>query len=746
MKKLCTIFFITAISLIFILYGFPGVSAQEANSDEFTLEEVTVTAEKREEDVQKIAISMTAITGSVIRDQAMVDLMSVLEEVPALTMMEWGDGRQLFIRGIGANQSELDPGVIMMFDGVYSGRAEALNLAMYDLDRIEVLRGPQGTLYGKNAIGGSVNVISQAPILGTYEGFANLQVGNYGLYHVDGAVNVPFNDNFAIRVAGLRELRDGYFSNNANESNLEAARFKAKYEPNDSLSVILTTEYSYMGGLDKPMGMGAVPMYMSEEILETIPGFPFYPAVGAYNPDDPWWMDDGAEAPGQRHRKFFINQIDFNYDFNLFRLTLLPSYVHSNRVVYNAQGVGNPEAEDQYSVEARLTSPEDSKLEWLFGLYYIQSEDKPIDQADYFETPHDIDANDEDDYIEYRTSDVPVYSYAAFAQATYPWTDRFRLTGGVRYTKDDKYRDVGMRSIDGAYDTGLIDVSVKYDKTTFKAGFEYDLREDSMLYGGVQTGYKAGGFTPATVPPIHYDPEDNISYSIGSKNRFMNDRIQINGEAYYYEYTGFQISCNTQVPVAIPEQYLPCYDDPGGCQGPLTEFGGFIATADTGKSYGAEVETRFLITANDEASLTLTYSDAKYGETDTSEAGQFPTLLTDPILSNKSVSLNPKWTIDLGYEHSWDLANGGRIVAEGQFFLSAGYWNTIEQWYPGAWTEGYHKSNAFLKYFSPGDKWSLNTWVRNIENADPTLFVFPWYRRMIGDPRTYGLNFTYRWQ
>jgi iron complex outermembrane receptor protein len=144
--------------------------------------------------------------------------------------------------------------------------------------------------------------------------------------------------------------------------------------------------------------------------------------------------------------------------------------------------------------------------------------------------------------------------------------------------------------------------------------------------------------------------------------------------------------------------------------------------------------------------LTLTYSDAKYGETDTSEAGQFPTLLTDPILSNKTVSLNPEWTIDLGYEHSWNLANGGRIAAEGQFFLSDGYWNTIEQWYPGAWTEGYHKSNAFLKYFSPSDKWSLNAWVRNIENADPTLFVFPWYRRMIGDPRTYGLTFTYRWQ
>jgi len=167
----------------------PGGPA--ANGD--SLQEVVVTAEKRMENAQTTAIAITAISGDDIAAHAENQLDTTLRDVPSLQVQSTPQGGEIYIRGVGANGDSnfIDPSVALSFDGVYSGRSERLAAALYDINRIEVLRGPQGTIYGRDADGGAVNVISNGPIIGDSESRINLQVGNYNLAHIDAAQNIP---------------------------------------------------------------------------------------------------------------------------------------------------------------------------------------------------------------------------------------------------------------------------------------------------------------------------------------------------------------------------------------------------------------------------------------------------------------------------------------------------------------------------------------------------------------------------
>jgi len=752
MKKTLFYFFSVFILAGLVLSTGPVAIAQD-DQDTFMLEEITVTAEKREENVQKTAISIAAITGNVIRDEAKISLDSLLKEVPAVHIQKSPQGGQPYIRGVGSNgdSNAVDPSVAVMFDGVYSGRAEALEMSMYDLARVEVLRGPQGTLYGRNATGGTVNVVSQAPLLGETEFVVNAQAGNYSLYHFDGAINVPVGDSLAFRVAALREKRDGYFSNGGRESDLTGVRLRALYEPSEKFSLLLTGEYSNQQGLDNT----------TVAVAHDVPP-PFVPFPFRYqpNPDDPWEVDEDHPAD-IKDITFETVSLQMEYDFSWTTLTLLPAYTHSDRWVRSDLITGTlfsdalPEGgailEDQYTFEARLSSPAESKLIWQTGIYYLYSKNGG-------ENADGDQVIEETNYISYSTGTTPTKSMALFGQATYPLTDEFRLTFGGRYTKDDKEENYGYRSYDDAYllyDTGLEDSSSDYSSFTWKAGAEYDLADENMLYFTISTGYKAGGFVKPAAPPITYDPEYLTAFEIGSKNRFLDNRLQVNAEIYYYNYEDYQVTGNYQAPLPVPTESLACYDplnpynqddENSSCYGQLTMFSAFTANADTGTNYGGEIETQFLLTAVDEITVKAAYTKAEYGDVDISIMTNLPPgALSAPFLSGQEVSNTPEWSANLGYSHSFDLPNGGRITAKAQAMFSAGYWTTIEQWWEGAWQDDYHKTDAFLTYYAPNDTWNINVWVKNIEDEAQTQFTFPLWRKMISDPRTFGVNFAARW-
>jgi iron complex outermembrane receptor protein len=214
------------------------------------LQVVVVTADHRPVTVQKTAASITSVGGEAMREKGQTTLSDALQDVPAVEMQASPQGGQLFIRGVGTSGDSnwIDPSVSLMFDGVYSGRAERVFASMYDIDRVEVLRGPQGTLYGRNATGGSMNIISESPS-NKLEGALNAQVGSYKLRYLDAALNVPVSEALALRLALMREKRDGYFSNGGGAADRTGVRLKALFKPSKDVSVLATVDVLESKGL-----------------------------------------------------------------------------------------------------------------------------------------------------------------------------------------------------------------------------------------------------------------------------------------------------------------------------------------------------------------------------------------------------------------------------------------------------------------------------------------------------------------
>ncbi|MBN1627443.1 MAG: TonB-dependent receptor plug domain-containing protein, partial [Deltaproteobacteria bacterium] len=253
MRKSFTFFFKCFVGVCIIFFTFTMAFAQESTSEEFTLEEITVTAEKRVENVQDTSMAITVISEDTLRNEALNTLGAAMKDAAGVEVASSITGGQIYIRGIGAYGGE--PSTAVLFDEVYSGRSLAISSSMYDIGRVEVLRGPQGTLYGRNATGGIVNVVSNNPT-DKFEILGNMQIGNYNLKHFDGAINIPLSEKWAARVALLQETRDGYLSCGAADSNRFSTRVKVLFNASEKFTVLATYDYNW----EKSHGNNTVPI------------------------------------------------------------------------------------------------------------------------------------------------------------------------------------------------------------------------------------------------------------------------------------------------------------------------------------------------------------------------------------------------------------------------------------------------------------------------------------------------------
>jgi iron complex outermembrane receptor protein len=692
-------------------------SAASASSD--GLQEVVITAEFRRSSVQNTAASVTAISGEDIREKGQTTLASVLSDTPAVEVQASPQGGQIYIRGVGANGDSnwVDPAVALNLDGVYSGRAERVLSSMYDVDRVEILRGPQGTLYGRNATGGSVNVITNDPDQALAGGL-NAQVGNYNLRHLDGFANVPVNDVLAFRVALMREKRDGYFTNNGEASDLTAGRLKVLLKPTRDFSLLATVDSFYSDGT----GMTTVPRAFSG-------GPAFFNWTTDYS--NPWRVDPLHPADTQRTR-FNTYSLQAQLDLGFGVLSVLPSYTHNTRYVETSliTGIAVPGdtlplpastwEEGQKTLEVRLSSEASSPIIWVVGAYdfssnNVQTGTPPSYPPPTFETPG---------------TRVPTRSKAIFGQATVPLTDTLRLTGGLRYTEDSKTYNYEVVSTSSStvvgYDSGPLSVSDRYHALTYKAGAEYDLAKHSLLYAQVATGYKAGGFSTTATPPLAYAPEKLTAFELGSKNRFLDNTLQINGEAYYYLYKDFQAQyADSAAPSPVPGDTA-------------TAFQQYVVNAGRGKNRGVELESRYRILPETTLIVSGTYAHARYGDFSTAALA---------YLNGTKVAMTPAWTTTLGAEQSWMLG-GGTITVGGEIKFSDGYMVTLQSGLPGGDLNNnqssFHKTDLHVSYYSANDKWNATLWLKNLENKAQTVDEQPFGRTQITPPRTFGLNVAYK--
>lgn len=733
--------------------------AKAASAPTQALQEVIVTAQKRGQSVQKTPIAISVVQGDEIVEKALNRIEDVLKTVPGVEVQGLAQGAQVYIRGVGSSidPAFADPAMAMMVDGAYNGRTEASVAGTYDIERIEVLAGPQGTLYGRNASGGVVNVITASPRLGKREGVVRVQFGNYGLKRGEAMVNLPLDENtLALRIAAFREKHDGYLSDGAMDQNNYGVRAKLRWEPKPGLSIIAKAE-AYN---EDALGANTVPVPGSAGNLVFPPPFfttnfdpavaipanaaicPRSPFVGCapilrfpdgYTPGstDPW-LNNPEHRPGYVKRKShsFSLQIDADLGFGV--LTALPSYAYSRNELSSSYLFGTLSPPSDYvpqigktkyeSLEVRLASPRGSSTQWLAGAYYMSIPRGGLLGTETASTGTDALGNTSTFYTTQTTQ--PSKTLALFGQVTQPLSAVLRVTGGLRFSRDKQGMDFTIADANRALleSSGFSETVSSHQ---YKVGLEYDLAPQSMLYAHVASGFKQGGLSPS-FPPVAFKPEELTAYEIGSKNRLLDNRLQLNASAFYYDYENYQVSVLAATPL--------------GSTGSTGTFP-LILNADKGVNKGAELALDWRATSADRVKLGLVYLDAKYGAV---------SLPNNPFvnqgdysLEGKTVQNSPRWSANLGYEHVFQLG-AGDLTLSFDTKWSQGYYTTPEQYLPGAWQGSYTRSDASLRYEPQAGNWSAALWVKNIENAAQTSYVFPAYRRFVTAPRTFGINAEYK--
>lgn len=681
--------------------------------------DIVVTASRREETVQRAALSIQALSSDALvraNVNKPEDLSSVATGVQIGTA---GAMAQVYIRGVGSysTQTFAESPVAFNIDGVYISRTWATRGIFYDLERVEVLKGPQGTLYGRNASGGAINIITAKPKLGGMSGFAELQVGNYNLMQATGALNIPLGDTFAVRASSQVTYRDGYLSDGYDDDDTEAARLQLLWEPTPDVSLLVSGNYQRSGG----KGAGAVtsPRVNGEKfrgasdpsvvaIIQAQPAPPGFPIpFGAFltYPKDDGNLDLTVKS---------INA-ELNWDVGFATLTVLPAYREAElKLLTYLPGfpVQNREHNEQTTVEARLGNSNE-KLKWVLGAYYFNERATNLPGGPNLAVFQGLN-NQIQQFLDLRTR-----SYAAFGQATYSLTKSFRVTGGLRYTYEDKSNhemtdNIAFPTLGPPFTQNIPytnDQSEKYNSVTWKAGVEYDIAPRSMGYASVSTGFKSGGFYSAPQPNT-FDPEKLTAFEVGVKNRFLDNRLQVNIEGFYWKYKDHQESFVG--PTSIPSLFT------------------FVTVnAGRAKSYGVELDTLFQVTPQDELTFKIQFNESNYDsfvfQSPASAIGPAVTgCAASPIdmngfqtvdCSGKQLLRAPRWTGNAGYSHDLDLGEHGSVRASFDVqFSSASYLaiDFLEQ----ERQKSYAIGNFDLTYTTGDGRLSITGFIHNIWNEE----------------------------
>jgi iron complex outermembrane receptor protein len=541
------------------------------------LQEVLVIADKQQINLQRAPQSITALNASTL-DVANIRSPDDLNGfVPGLTLSpNEGENRVASIRGIGneANQNgSAQPAVAYHVDGVYVASPYALSGDFLDIDRIDVLRGPQGTVFGQNSTGGTINVITRQPDLNASSGYFNVSGGTYNLFRGEAALNVPVSDTLAVRGAILEVTHGGFASATQvpgypsgyplDNENTQAGRLAVLWSPVENFSLQLAADVTNMNENDPAQKSLFDPSPDPRELTQDYPGTlrmnsKIYSATAAWKFLD-FTVKDIAS----------YQHVSDDHTFDRDRLTYELSPIHDlNPVMQNDVR--------SYTDEINVSSNDSAPFQWIAGAFYLNSSlktceletntaiDEPVPQNCTTLEP-DVSLND----IAFQThSSSRRASWSVFGQGSFAFTSRFRLIAGVRYTDDqdssivsDYYDAFGPPTHDAMTSKGV----------TGKVSLENDLTSDNMLYATWSTGLKPGGANLNQTPilaPLVFKSEHVTAYEVGSKNRFLDNSIQLNLSAYYYLYHNLQLQEDDPVP-----------------------FQGGVGNIDRSRIYGLEAES-----------------------------------------------------------------------------------------------------------------------------------------------------------
>jgi iron complex outermembrane receptor protein len=679
MKKVSLV--LSFVFMCVMLGGFSVVFAQDDDSDEFTLEEITVTAAKTgTQDLQKVGMSIEVMQGEKIRNTGRTSMQDVLRDIPNISTTDAGNGVvTINIRGLGMDlpvgEGTGEASVSTNFDGANQSRPEGQLFGFFDVDQVEVLRGPQGTLYGRNATGGAINIVSTKPSTDEVKGYTSLEIGSYSKKKAEAAVNVPITDTFAARLASVFTQQDAYTKDDHGFRDTMSglsSRLQLRYMPNDETSVNLLTSYYKTDGStfgnyvsDDNWAAGNYETNISE-----------YPTdLTKKNTTESFKVALNVETPvGPGILTFLPTLEKLKSRGSSFAYDLPPNTEPSDTDVPEIRLEGRPWDNETRTAEVRYTSKNDATIKWVGGLYYTET-DEPM-------------APRYGDYLNGARGNAqpgpqPEYWYetgAAFGQATIPVMDSLRVILGLRYSYDKKGFD------DTRYDPSS--GSYKYDYVDWKVGVEKDFGEDIMGYLTASSGHKPGGYNADTGSV--FDPEEAISGELGVKSRLMNNRLQLNGDAFYYSYDGYQ----------TVDAYFEDPDDPSTMI--VTFF-----NADKARVYGAELDASFLVGSSTLFNTSLAYLKNEY----TSDFFLHETPTEEVNLKGDPMPHSPEFSFKFSAQHDFVLPDGSSITpnvsyrwTDGQY---VGVFVSEETWSPS-----YEVVDVSIAYASTSS-WTLNFYCNN---------------------------------
>jgi iron complex outermembrane receptor protein len=704
--------------------------AQEAESDE-----IVVTALKRETALIETPASISVFSGEALTEREITSVESLAAATPNLVVGQASGVSWVSIRGVGIGSTSggLEGSVALHIDGAYLSQPASLDFLLFDVASVEVLRGPQGTLYGRNATGGTINFTSNRPTRET-EGSASFLYGSYGRARVQGVLSGPVTDRLSLRFAGLLEDQsEGYGENlhlgeDFGLRTAYGARLGARFDATEDFRIDATI-YNFH---DWTNGIQLTPLNpFNATALANNPIF----ATAAPRPADRRDIYADAQADGDRTLRGGNFSMDWDITPNV-SLRSLTSYTRLDYSNYDADGdsteiemVRSDRIENtaSWQQEFDLTfSLLDDRLQGLVGVFY--------DEETLFMRGHNrwLASNPQGfvnaagrivpagtDTIGFM--DMDTTSTAIFTDLTFNVTERFSIYGGVRQSRDERelLQTTGLAGLPG--NIGLAGCNARtfeasWDATTGKLGAAYE-SDLGNFYVQWADGFKAGGFNPYNCGDT-FEPEEVTSFEGGYKLLAFDDRLRLQTSIFHYDYTNLQVS-------------------------QIVSLQSRIENAAAATVRGAEVELAYQATDNLSFDVSLALLDATYDE--------YADL--DPLrpglgfidLSGNRLNRAPEHTINLGVTYTTELGSPGTLTLRGEAFNSADvYFRQFNQAQDGQ--EAYTTYNAFAT-FDPAGPLSLRAFVRNISDEDLLLGVFSagtifdrW--AIYAPPRTWGVELS----
>lgn len=701
-----------------LVLGFAG-AAQAQETAGVALDEVIVTAQKRAENLQDVPISIAAVGADTMEKAGVQTLDAIQRLTPGMNMSSIGSGfvSYTYIRGAGTNviDSGSDPSVAFFLDEVYLAGTAGLQFDLLDVERVEVLKGPQGTLFGRNAAAGAVSIISKRPE-GAFDAYVQADVGNHGFFAVRGGVTGPLSADGAwrYRLAAAHRERDAFTDNPAGRDPGDIDNYTAKGSVEyrgERLLFRLTGDY-----FTSDNGM-------TNHFLSTtnVAGF-LNPAIAPTLPADQSFFRRYYDVDGFERQDTYMLTARLEYELPFATLTSISGWRdnHFKRLqdqdgsLGDGYALGTDQQDITLSQELRLSN-DGERFRWVAGLYFYHG---MTDRRDTIDSGPDFAVPALRSSLGTYGQNLDVKSYAVFGQATYDVTEQLSVTLGGRYTKDEKVSDQATDPFGpvGAY---FVKLTPEWDSFDPAVIVEYEAAEDVMIYGSFRQGFKSGGFQSLpgnlALASTVYDPETVRAYELGAKTQWAGGRVTLN-------VSGFWADIDDQQVLRIPSAGVTIIDNAGKT-----------------RTKGVDVTFSARPTQHLRLDIATTLQRARFREYvsgGVSFAGNHQ--LRSPDVA---VSAAGEYTIPLSVG---DLMFRGEYAYQSKIFFDAA--NTSSQ---NAYQPGYGLLSGRI-VFTPGNaNWDVAVWgknladkryFRNVAISGPSGLGTP------GDPRTFGVSLNWRYR